>query len=89
MATDLDGCLALLGDHLTTDNHHDDAANFHRELLELLLEQDFDNPQEEQWFYVYNILMTVLVIVCVAVGVGGAVVGHITLTNCTGRKSVL
>ena len=42
----------------------------HRDLLELLLEQDFDNPQEEQWFYVYNVTMTIVLIICVAIVAG-------------------
>jgi Cyclin M transmembrane N-terminal domain len=75
MAAELDECLALFGDHLT--NHAPDDT-YHRELLEMLLEQDFASKEAEEWFYFINITMTIFVIMCVAI-FAGLFVGLMTM----------
>jgi sterol desaturase/sphingolipid hydroxylase (fatty acid hydroxylase superfamily) len=77
MAQGIDGCLALLSDHLEKDDDRG-STTYHRDLLQLLLEHDFDSQKEEKWFYVRNVSMTIAVIICVAV-VAGLFLGLMTM----------
>ena len=76
MEAQLDECLALFGDHLIQNPQ--DNSYYHRELMELLLEQDFTSKEEEEWFYFSNIIMTIVVIICVAI-FAGLFVGLMTM----------
>jgi len=66
--------MEVLEDYVTNG----DAPHQRRELLEFLLEQHFESQKDAEWFYVSNVLMTIVVINCVAL-VAGLFLGLMTL----------
>lgn len=89
--TQINECLALLWDLSHNEgeddhpdyeqydsHHHSNDVSQHRELVEFLLEHDFSSPEEEEWFYVSNIIMTILIILCLAI-FAGLFVGLMTM----------
>lgn len=53
-------------------------SEYHRELIELLLPQEFQSQEEAEWFYTFNVAATLAIIFCVAV-VAGLFLGLMTL----------
>lgn len=68
--------MALLEDHIL---EYPDSTHS-RQLLEILIPHEFESVEEEEWFYITNILATTIVIGCVAL-VAGLFLGMMTLDS--------